>query len=583
MADDGSPRTSYPDLQERIARLEMLLRVVTAMSTERDLDKLFETILFEAKNLCHAEGGTVYLYDGQDFLDFAIAMNDSMGFHYRRAQTAPAERLMPLRLWEPSSKTPNHRNVATYAATEKRSVNIPNAYDEVGFDFSGTRKIDGETGYRSVSFLTIPVLDAQDRLLGVLQLINARDKETETIVPFSGADQELVEMLAFQVGLALSNRLLREAQERLLESFIKTIADGIDAKSAHTGAHCSRVPILTEMITRAVCEESEGPYRDFSLDTAQWYELRIAAWLHDCGKITTPVHVIDKATKLQTIHDRIHEVSTRIDLLKREAEVRHLKRLIQGDVPEESQGRFDAEIVQLEDDRQFLEWANIGREHLDDESQERIHRIAATTYLSGGQKRPLLSYEEVHNLTIPRGTLTDEERLTINGHMVETIRMLEALPFPSHLKQVPILAGGHHERMDGEGYPKGIYAGDLPVPARVMAIADVFEALTAQDRPYKEGMALSKAMSIMGEMKRTNHLDPELFDIFVRSGTYREYALRYLPERLIDEVDEGALLAVKPRPMDLPPKAVRDLRHRGFLPEYEHADRMSWHAGDFDV
>ena len=158
----------------------------------------------------------------------------------------------------------------------------------------------------------------------------------------------------------------------------------------------------------------------------------------------------------------------------------------------------------------------------------------------------------MHNLTIPRGTLTSEERLTINGHMVETIRMLEALPFPPHLARVPILAGGHHERMDGEGYPKGIYAGDLPVPARVMAIADVFEALTAQDRPYKDGMPLSKAMSIMGEMKRTNHLDPGLFNIFVKSGTYREYAERYLPARLIDDVDEAALLAIEPHPK-LPP------------------------------
>ena len=257
----------------------------------------------------------------------------------------------------------------------------------MGFDFSGTRKIDSETGYRSVSFLTIPLLDAKDRLLGVLQLINARRADTGTIVPFSEADQELVEKLAFQVGLALSNSLLREAQERLLESFIKAIADGIDAKSAHTGAHCTRVPILTEMLTRAVCNETEGPYSDFSLDAAQWYELRIASWLHDCGKITTPVHVIDKATKLQTIHDRISEVSTRIDLLKRDAEIRHLKRLLQGSISEVSEEQLDTDLTQLEDDRKFLEWANIGREHLDEASAERIRQLAATTMVIDGQKR----------------------------------------------------------------------------------------------------------------------------------------------------------------------------------------------------
>jgi hypothetical protein len=337
------------------------------------------------------------------------------------------------------------------------------------------------------------------------------------------------------------------------------------------------------MLTRAVCEVEEGPLANFNLSRADWYELRIAAWLHDCGKVTTPVHIIDKATKLETIHDRVSEIRTRFEILRRDAQSRDVERRNRGQAEEESSQQLAKDEAEIEDDLRFLEWANVGREHLDEASQQRVRQIAATSFRVGGLRIPLLSHEEVHNLTTPRGTLTPEERLIINGHMVETIRMLEALPFPSHLKRVPLLAGGHHERMNGLGYPRGIYAGDLPVPARVMAIADVFEALTAQDRPYKDGMALSTAMKIMGEMKRNHHLDPDLFDIFVRSGVYREYATRYLPDRLIDDVDEGSLLEITPPPLELPPVELRRLRFKGFLPEYEHADRQSWHAGDFEL
>jgi hypothetical protein len=291
--------------------------------------------------------------------------------------------------------------------------------------------------------------------------------------------------------------------------------------------------------------------------------------MHDCGKVTTPVHVIDKATKLEAIADRIHAVRSRFEVLKRDAQIAHLERVLEGADASESQALCDAETHALEQDLEFLSRANVGREFLPPEEQRRIEQLAERRYLEGGEERPLLSPDEVANLNISRGTLTADERVIINRHMVETIKMLEALPFPRHLRRVPEYAGGHHEKMDGTGYPRGIYAADMSVPARIMAIADVFEALTAQDRPYKRGLSLDEAMTIMGHMKRDNHLDPDLFDVFVRSGIYKRFGERYLPPHLLNEVDEAKLLAIKPKGFKLPPVEERNKRKRAFIPPYD--------------
>ncbi|MDZ7825074.1 MAG: HD domain-containing phosphohydrolase [Gammaproteobacteria bacterium] len=338
------------------------------------------------------------------------------------------------------------------------------------------------------------------------------------------SSSRIVEALASEAAVALDNQQLIAAQRRLLESFIQMIASAIDAKSPYTGGHCKRVPVLTEMLAAAACRTREGPFADFDLDEEQWYELHIAAWLHDCGKVTTPVHVMDKSTKLESIRDGMEAVRARFEALKRETELEHLK----------AGGRPDDEAVsgalaELDRDLAFLETSNIGGEFISEEDRERIRAIGARTWQCGNERRPLLTADEVNNLCVARGTLTEEERLIINGHMVQTVKMLESLPFPRDLKRVPEYAGGHHETMDGTGYPKGLFAGDMSVPARVMAIADVFEALTANDRPYKQGKTLSESMEIMGRMKRGNHLDPQLFDLFVRSGVYRQYAERFLP------------------------------------------------------
>jgi HD-GYP domain-containing protein (c-di-GMP phosphodiesterase class II) len=553
-------------LQRKLGRYELLYRVGIALSAEHNTDRLIEMILVEAQKLCNADGGTLYLVTESEELKFAILRTDSLNVALG-GTTGKAIELPPIPLLDKRTGQPNKKNVASYATWLKKSVNIPDAYDAEGFDFSGTEVFDQRSGYRSQSFLTIPLATNEGIVIGVIQLINARTEEG-AVKPFSEENQRFVEALCSQAAIALYNQLLLDDQKRLLESFIKLMASAIDAKSPYTGAHCERVPILTEMLARSVCNAEAGPFQGFSLNDEQWYELHIAAWLHDCGKVTTPVHVMDKATKLETIFDRIALIRARFEVLRRDAELEAFKRQVAGADPETVARELEETLKQLDADLAFLELANVGGEYLSPEKQARIATIGSRKLVLGGREQTLLSEEEIANLAISKGTLLPLERTIINGHMVQTIKMLESLPFPQNLRRVPEYAGGHHEKMDGTGYPKGLYAGDMSIPARIMAIADVFEALTADDRPYKKAKKLSEAMRIMGFMKRDNHLDPELFDHFVKSGVYLDYAERYLEPNLIDEVDTQALLAIEPKPFELPNAATRAERHAGFLPDY---------------
>jgi HD-GYP domain-containing protein (c-di-GMP phosphodiesterase class II) len=561
---------SAPD--DKLRRLELLLRVGVALSAETDTNRLLETILLEAKELTRADGGTLYLRHDEDSLHFAIMRTDSLGIAIGGTTGRPTT-LPPIPLRDPHTGAPNNRHIASYAALRKTSVNIPNAYDTTRFDFSGTKTFDARNGYRSVSFLTIPMLDAAGHVAGVLQLINARDAKTGEVVPFDDLDQQTVEVLASQAGVSLQNKLLRDAQRDLLESFIRMIASAIDAKSGYTGGHCERVPVITELLTRAACDAKTGPFAEFNLNELEWYELHIAAWLHDCGKVVTPVHVMDKSKKLETINDRIDTVRARFEVMLRDARLRAYDREKAGEDAAVVTTELEKETAALRDDLAFLEKTNFGGEFLPREGQERIKRIAERTLEMGGQRVPLLTAEEVQNLSISRGTLTEKERLVINAHMVHTVNILNALPFPPQLRRVPEYATGHHEKMDGTGYPRGIYAGDMSVPARIMAVADVFEALTAIDRPYKQPKKLSEVMFIMGKMKEQHHLDPDVFDLFITSGIYRKYAQNNLPAELVDAVDEQKLLAIKPPALDLPPEHERKLRMRSVLPEYREWER----------
>jgi len=270
------------------------------------------------------------------------------------------------------------------------------------------------------------------------------------------------------------------------------------------------------------------------------YELKIAGLLHDCGKVTTPVHVVDKATKLETIFDRIHLIDTRFEILKRDAELAWLKKQL-------DDKQYRDRLRQLDEDRRFLHMCNVGGERMSDDNVEQVKRIARYRWRDlSGHEADFLTEEEVRNLTIRAGTLTEDERKVINHHIVATIKMLEALPWPKHLTNVPEYAGGHHERMDGKGYPRGLTREQMSVQARCMGIADIFEALTAKDRPYKKGKTLSESLEILGRMKLNDHVDPDLFDIFVRRKVYRRYAEMFLDPEQIDTVDESRIPGYQP-------------------------------------
>jgi HD-GYP domain-containing protein (c-di-GMP phosphodiesterase class II) len=523
-----------------VQRLEQLNAIGASLSAERDIDRLLEAILTAAKSITRADGGTLYRLTEDGTLRFEILRTSSLKY-YLGGTTGNAVPFYPIHLVGKDGK-PNHSMVAAYAALTGKTVNIADAYTADGFDFTGTRNFDKKTGYRSKSFLTVPMANHDREIIGVLQLINAQDPKTGDIVPFSPADQRLAESLASQAAIALTNRMLINQLEQLFESFIAMINSAIDEKSPYTGAHCQRVPALTMMLAEAVNDTREGPLSDFQMNDKDRYELKIAGLLHDCGKVTTPVHVVDKATKLQGIYDRIHLLDTRFEILKRDAEIAMLK-----DGTQDARARLRERLRQLEEDRMFLRAANIGGERMRDEDIERVKRIAGYRWTdTSGHEALFLTDDELKNLTIRAGTLTAEERQVINHHIVATNRMLEALPWPKHLKNVPEYAGGHHERMDGKGYPKGLTREQMSVQARVMGIADIFEALTAKDRPYKKGKTLSESLEILGRMSLNGHIDPELFDVFVRRRIYLRYAEMFLDQEQIDDVDAARIPGYTP-------------------------------------
>jgi HD-GYP domain-containing protein (c-di-GMP phosphodiesterase class II) len=518
-------------------RLEQLNLIGASLSGERDLNRLLELILTAAKTITRADGGTLYRVTEDRTLRFEIVRTSSLKYYLGGSSGNPVP-FYPIQLYKEGK--PNHSMVAASAALTGKTVNIADAYTADGFDFSGTRAFDAKTGYRSKSFLTVPMRNHEHETIGVLQLINAQDPRTGEIVAFSPSDQRLAESLASQAAIALSNRMLINQLEQLFESFINLINSAIDEKSPYTGGHCQRVPVLTMLLAEAVNETREGPLADFTMTEKDRYELKIAGLLHDCGKVTTPVHVVDKATKLETIYDRINLIDTRLEILKRDLELKEARGELD---PMQLQRRLRA----LEDDRRFLHACNIGSERMSDEDIARVRRIAAYRWRDlAGHEANFLSDDEVKNLTIRAGTLTEEERKIINHHIVATIKMLESLPWPKHLTKVPEYAGGHHERMDGKGYPRGLKREQMSVQARCMGIADIFEALTARDRPYKKGKTLSESLEILGRMKLNHHIDPDLFDVFVRRKVYRRYAEMFLDKEQIDEVDESRIPGYQP-------------------------------------
>ena len=522
-------------LENRIHRLN---EIGIALSTESDTNKLFEMILEEAKSITNADGRTLYSKDDDGNLKFEILRNDSMKTIMGGTSNIDIP-YDPVKLWLGES-TPNQSNVSAYVALTGETVNIKDSYAEEGFDFSGTKSYDSKTGYHSKSFLTVPLKNHENEIIGVMQLINAKDESGE-VISFDPDMQEQVESLASQGAVALTNKKLVGELKTLFEAFIQLIATAIDKKSEYTGGHCSRVPVITMMLADEVAKGSSGKYKDFNMTEEEMYELYIASWLHDCGKVATPPHVVDKGTKLETIFDRIELIRTRMEILKRDAEIEFLKRHLNGSLPEFDKAYHES-IKNIDDNIEFIESCNIGGEFMKPELQDKISSISKNRVVLNNNEQNILTDDEVRNLNIAKGTLLPEEREIINDHISITIDMLEKLPYPKDLKNIPEFAGGHHEKMDGTGYPKGLKGDQMSTQAKIMAIADIYEALTAADRPYKEGKKLSQAMRIMGFMKNDYHIDKDLFEIFVKYGVYKSYAKEYVASNQLDNVDESSVL-----------------------------------------
>lgn len=508
-----------------------------SLSMEKDHNRLLEIILMKAKEITQADGGTIYTSTEDKKLKFEIMLTTSLGIHLGGTSTNKIT-IDDLPLYDKKGN-PNTKMLAPWAAISRQTINIKNVYTNKKFDLSGPKNFDKKMGYHSQSFLTVPMTNHLNEVIGVLQLINATDKKTEKIIPFSPFNQYVVESLASQAAVIITNRELIAAQKKLFDSLIQLIANAIDEKSPYTGGHCRRVPIITRMLANAACDVDKGALKEFTMTEEELYELDVAAWLHDCGKITTPESVVDKATKLEGIFDSIELINTRFEVLKRDAII---DALLQKNTSTKLSLAQDIELqnnlLKLDQEREIIRECNIGGELLLQDKLEAINTIAQRKWMTpSGEEQSVLSDAEMQMLQIQRGTLSIREREIINNHVSVSIKMLESLPYPKGLKNVPLLAGCHHEKMNGTGYPRGLTKEQMPLQARMIAIADVFEALTAADRPYKKSMPISQALTILGKMKLEGHIDPDLFDVFIHAKIYQKYAEEHLNTGILEDID----------------------------------------------
>lgn len=571
---------SMTHMRDTLARF---LEIAASLSAQTQYDALLKQVLDSTVAISEAQGGLLYLLDSDSgrlepqglVLD---GLSRSLDELYIQALAHDAADL-PLWLSGPAN------GGASIALS-------------IGFDQAGQfQKLLAAMDSPRLHLIAAGLHNRQGETIGVLVLLQ-RDTGENGEAMLSPERVAFVDAVSGSAALCIESQRLLARQKQLLDAFIQLIAGAIDAKSPYTGGHCQRVPEITLMLARAAAESEAPEFRDYNPTDEEWEALHIAAWLHDCGKVTTPEYVVDKATKLETLYDRIHEVRMRFEVLKRDAWIDYWQGIAEGGDAQRLAERRDALLATLDEEFAFVANSNLGSEHMAEAAQARLAQIAERRWLRTLDNRLGVSWEEaqrlartpatplpvleplladrpehlierpaqellptdnhwgfklpvpphkfnrgeLHNLGIERGTLTAEERYIINHHIVQTILMLDRLPFPRHLKNVSEIAGGHHEKMDGSGYPRGLTREQMSLPARMMAIADIFEALTAADRPYKKGKTLSQALGIMAGMCRNAHIDPQLFALFLRSGIAQRYARRFMQAEQIDSVDERSIL-----------------------------------------
>ena len=505
------------------------LEMLTTLAKEKNLDIILDKILQQVMKRTNAEGGTIYLKH-ENKLHFKVVINQKLAIHNTQTSNWP-----PIQLYTPQGS--NLSNVSALCAIKNEIINIPDVYNEKGFNFEGMKKFDAANHYRSKSMLVIPMVDHEDDLIGVLQLINKLDHNKQAI-PFEKSDIHIAQAYSAYCAIAITKNRLIEDLEKLLLSFLESIAIAMDAKSPVGYGHITRVGKMMELFSEAINQDKKQ-YKNVQYNRDELLQLKLAAWMHDIGKISTPEPILNKATKLETTYNRIGEISARfqsvilsLKLALAEKEIAQLNGARTFDMKEEVE-KTTQEISQLEDDLFFIKQKNLPSGLMDDDDIQRIENIAKKEYFVEGRKIHLLTPDEVKNLSIRYGTLNDEERKKINEHAKISNQMLDMLVFPKKFKDVPKIAGMHHEKLNGEGYPNGVKGDDIPFEARLLAIIDIFEALTAHDRPYKRPKTLSETYAILDNMVKEGALDGEIIKYLKESGLFEKYAKAYLlPEQL---------------------------------------------------
>jgi PAS domain S-box-containing protein len=539
--------TEKKSAEEALIRNERWFRTLTqiglSLSAEKDTKKLLDRIVTEARTLCNADAGTLYLLDRDNQeLKFEIVQNDSLQLNMGGVSGMVADfPSVPLFV----GGEPNHAHVCSNVALTGQSINLSDVYGIDGKPYPGPKNYDTLSGYHTKSMLVLPLKNHENVIIGVLQLLNAKDPETGDVIDFAEEFGELIASLASQAAVALTNAQLIEDLNRLFYAFIRGIATAIDEKSPYTGGHINRVVKLSTMLAQQINLTKTGPFKDRHFSDEELEELRLSAWMHDVGKVTTPENIVNKSSKLEAIFDRVNLIETRFALIASaivNSDLIAKLRLLQQEHEDLSaiarnDKRVSERLVELHLDLEFIKSINNTSQALTTDQLDRLKSIGKKEYSLDDQSHPYLTEDEIENLSIRYGNLSQEERRIVENHANMTLKILKQLSFPKRLANVPEFAGGHHEKLDGSGYPQGLGAQDLPLQTRILAIVDIFEALTARDRPYREPMKLSEAIKIIHYMKENNKIDPDLYDLLMDSGIYYEYARHEMDPKQIDMPD----------------------------------------------
>ena len=513
-----------------------LLSIALSLTSEHNFDVLMEKIMLSAKKFTQADAGTVYIVsEDKKFLEFKVVHTDKLNI--KMGGTGEPLNWPPLPMYG-ENEEPNLKMVAVTCALKSKLLNFPDVYETEGFNFEGTKVFDKSTGYRSTSMLVVPMLDRDSKVIGVLQLLNKT--EDETITAFNKQDEALISSMASLAAVAIQNNKLIKNLEELLEAFITAIAEALEQKSLYTEHHIIRVAEIVKMVADAV-NKDQVKYADRNYTEEELKELEMAALLHDIGKIIQPEHVVDKATRLETIVDRIDMINNRFEILKRDSYIKFLEakdNCKDEDAINELAKRYEDELLSIKNDQEFIQQSNT-KGFLPDSDLDRIKQIGKRKIILNGEEIDFLSENELYNLSIRKGTLTDEERQIINNHVSVSYSMLKNLPFPDKYKKIPKLAGSHHKAVDGiGGYGHEELMGiPLEFEEKILAIADVFEALTSPERPYKKPFTLNESFRIMFNMVEEGHLDGEIIKFIIDNDLHTKFAKEYLTPEQLDEVE----------------------------------------------